>query len=221
MRAIDAKICGIRTPEVLDAAAKYGARWAGLVFYPPSPRFVEPDLGAELARQMPTGLRSVGLFVDPSEHELESVLERVPLDMIQLHGAETPQRVAAIRASFAVPVMKAIKIATVEDLAAVPDYAVVSDWLLFDAKPAKGVAALPGGNGLAFDWSILSGRSWSKPWMLAGGLTEANVVEAVARTGAAAVDVSSSIEERPGHKTPERVQRFLAAAHSAGQAALD
>jgi phosphoribosylanthranilate isomerase len=221
MRAIDAKICGIRTPEVLDAAAKHGARWAGFVFYPPSPRAVEPDLAAKLARAMPAGLCSVGLFVDPSEQELELVLDRVPLDMIQLHGAETPQRVASIRALFATPVMKAIKITTVEDLAAVPDYAVVSDWLLFDAKPAKDVTALPGGNGLAFDWSILSGRTWSKPWMLAGGLTESNVAEAVARTGTAAVDVSSSIEERPGHKTPERVQRFLAAAHSAVQAAFD
>ncbi|MDR6291512.1 MULTISPECIES: phosphoribosylanthranilate isomerase [Inquilinus] len=209
--SIDTKICGIRTPEVLEAAAKHGARWVGFNFYPPSPRSVAPDLGAELARMVPTGLRSVGLFVDPADDELEAVLGRVPLDMIQLHGGETPERVAEIKARWAMPVMKAIKIATVEDLAAIPAYAAVSDRLLFDAKPPKGVVSLPGGNGLAFDWSILSGRTWAKPWMLAGGLTEANVAEAVARTGATVVDVSSSIEERPGHKTPERVERFLAA----------
>lgn len=219
MSIVDAKICGIRTPEVLEAAAKHGARWVGFVFYPPSPRSVAPDLGAELARMVPTGLRSVGLFVDPTEDELEAVLGRVPLDMIQLHGAETPERVAEIRGRWAMPVMKAIKIATVEDLSAIPAYEAVADRLLFDAKPPKGVASLPGGNGLAFDWSILSGRTWSKPWMLAGGLTEANVAEAVARTGATVVDVSSSIEERPGHKTPERVERFLAAVRAVGGSA--
>ncbi|MGK9166487.1 phosphoribosylanthranilate isomerase [Inquilinus limosus] len=214
---VEAKICGIRTPEVLEAAAKHGARWVGFVFYPPSPRSVAPDLGAELARQVPTGLRSVGLFVDPTEDELGSVLGRVPLDMIQLHGAETPERVAEIRARWAMPVMKAVKIATAEDLAVVPDYVAVADRLLFDAKPPPGVSMLPGGNGLAFDWSILSGRTWSKPWMLAGGLTEDNVAEAVARTGATAVDVSSSIEDRPGHKTPERVEHFLAAVRALGE----
>jgi phosphoribosylanthranilate isomerase len=214
---VEAKICGIRTPEVLEAAAKHGARWVGFNFYPPSPRSVAPDLGAELARMVPTGLRSVGLFVDPTEDELGAVLGRVPLDVIQLHGSETPARVAEIRDRWTMPVMKAVKIATVEDLDAVAAYEAVADRLLFDAKPPKGVASLPGGNGLAFDWSILSGRSWTKPWMLAGGLTEANVAEAVARTGAATVDVSSSIEERPGHKTPERVERFLAAVRAAGQ----
>lgn len=213
---VSAKICGIRTPEVLAAAAAHGARWVGLNFYPPSPRSVAPDLGAELARQVPTGVRSVGLFVDPTDEELEAVLGRVPLDMIQLHGGETPERVAAIRALWAMPVMKAIKVATADDLAQVPAYAAVADWLLFDAKPPKGVASLPGGNGLAFDWSILSGRSWPVPWMLAGGLTEANVADAVAETGAAVVDVASSIEDRPGHKSPERVERFLAAVRAAG-----
>jgi phosphoribosylanthranilate isomerase len=216
---IETKICGIRTPEVLEAAAKHGARWVGFNFYPPSPRSVAPDLGAELARMVPTGLRSVGLFVDPTEDELGAVLGRVPLDVIQLHGSETPARVAEIRGRWSMPVMKAIKIATVEDLAAVAAYEAVADRLLFDAKPPKGVASLPGGNGLVFDWSILSGRSWSKPWMLAGGLTEANVAEAIARTGATAVDVASSIEERPGYKTPERVQGFLAAVRGAGSAA--
>ncbi|WP_024513141.1 phosphoribosylanthranilate isomerase [Bradyrhizobium sp. ARR65] len=216
MSVVEAKICGIRTPEVLEAAAEHGARWAGFVFYPPSPRSVGPDEGAQLVQRVPMGLLRVGLFVDPTDEELESVLNRMPLDMIQLHGAETPQRVAAIRARCATSVMKAIKIATIEDLAAVPNYADVSDWLLFDAKPAKSATALPGGNGLAFDWSMLSGRSWPKPWMLAGGLTEANVAEAVARTGATTVDVSSGIEERPGYKTPERVQRFLAAVRAAG-----
>jgi phosphoribosylanthranilate isomerase len=217
---VDAKICGIRTPEVLAAAAKHGARWVGLNFYPPSPRSVAPDLGAELARLVPTGLRSVGLFVDPTEDELEAVLGRVPLDMIQLHGSETPERVAEIRGRWAMPVMKAVRIATAEDLAAVSAYEAVADRLLFDAKPPPGVTALPGGNGLAFDWSILSGRTWSKPWMLAGGLTEANVAEAVARTGATVVDVSSSIEERPGYKTPERVERFLAAVRALGDARI-
>lgn len=139
--AIEVKICGLSSADAVAAAVENGARHLGFVFYPPSPRAVEPDLGDALVRQVPTGPRSVGLFVDPTDEELDSVLDRVPLDMIQLHGAETPQRVAAIRARWSLPVMKALKVAAVGELAVVPDYAAVSDRLLFDAVEGRHRAA--------------------------------------------------------------------------------
>lgn len=213
---LQVKICGLRTPEAVDAAVAGGARYIGLVFYAPSPRSVDPALAAQLARRVPTGVRTVGLFVEPDDEFLESVVGRVPLDLIQLHGDEQPARVAAIRAALSLPVMKAIRVATADDLAGVPAYEDTADRLLFDAKPPAKVAALPGGNGLPFDWSILAGRSWSRPWMLSGGLTADNLAAAVVATGAPAVDVSSGIEDRPGHKRPELIERFLKVAARLG-----
>lgn len=207
---VQVKICGINHGEALAAAVTGGARYVGLVFYPRSPRSVAPPLAAELARLVPTGMRVVGLFVDPDDDRLADVVGQVPLDLIQLHGDEPPARVAAIRAAFNIPVMKAIKVAGPEDLAAVNAYAAVADHLLFDAKPPALASALPGGNGIPFDWSILAGRAWSRPWMLSGGLSADNVAEAVAISGAAAVDVSSGVEDRPGHKDPARISNFLA-----------
>lgn len=206
---VQAKICGITTPDAMQAAVAGGARFVGLVFFPKSPRYVAPALAADLARAVPTGVRVVGLFVDPEDEELEHVLASVPIDMIQLHGAETPARVAEIRGRFQMPVMKAIAVAEPADLDRARTYEAAADRLLFDAKPPKNVTALPGGNGLPFDWSLLAGQSWRLPWMLSGGLTPANLAEAVAATGASAVDVSSGVEDRPGHKDPVLVTRFL------------
>jgi len=207
--SVPVKICGISEPETLRAAVQGGARWIGLVFYPPSPRSVAPAMAAELARLVPTAVRTVGLFVDPDDDFLEHVVGQVPLDMLQLHGKETPQRVAAIKAAFHIPVMKAIKVGGPEDLERAAEHAQVCDRLLFDAKPPAKVAALPGGNGIAFDWTLLTGRSWSKPWMLSGGLNAGNVAEAVRTTGAPAVDVSSGVEDRPGHKDLALIRAFL------------
>jgi phosphoribosylanthranilate isomerase len=206
---VQVKICGITTPEALTAAVEGGARQIGLVFFPRSPRYMAPPMAAELARAVPTGVRVVGLFVDPDEEELEHVIGTVPLDILQLHGKETPERVAGIRQTWRMPVMKAIPVAEPEDLAPAELYAEVADILLFDAKPPRNVAALPGGNGIAFDWRLLQGRSWKKPWMLSGGLNAGNLAEAVRLTGASAVDVSSGVEDRPGHKDPVLVRDFL------------
>ncbi len=219
--SIDVKICGIRSPEVLDTAVAGGARYVGLVFYPPSPRAIGPIEAAALARRVPTGVRTVGLFVEPEDELLESVLGQVPLDMIQLHGGETPGRIAQIKAAISTPVMKAIRVATASDLDGLPDYEAVVDMLLFDAKPPPNVTALPGGNGVPFDWTILAGRQWSRPWMLSGGLTATNLAESVRTTGAGAVDVSSGVEDRPGHKVPEMVAEFLDRAAAIGEPAAN
>lgn len=206
---VEVKICGLNAPDGVKAAVEGGARYIGFVFYPPSPRAVSPTLAAELVRLLPTTVRAVGLFVEPSDEEIDEVVASVPLDMIQLHGDEMPARVREIRDTFTMPVMKAIRVADPADVDAAHAYEEVADRLLFDAKPPKNVAALPGGNGIPFDWPILAGRNWSRPWMLSGGLSGDNLAEAVARSGARAVDVSSGVETRPGHKDPELIRRFL------------
>lgn len=206
---VSVKICGLTEPQSLHAAVSGGARYVGFVFYPPSPRSIAPSMAAELARLVPTGVRTVGLFVDPDDDFLEHVVTQVPFDLIQLHGKETPRRIAEVKAAFNIPVMKAIKVGGPEDLAAASEAAEVADRLLFDAKPPAKVSALPGGNGIAFDWTLLAGRSWPKPWMLSGGLKPENAAEAVRTTGATALDVSSGVEDRPGHKDPALIRRFL------------
>ncbi|MBF0130403.1 MAG: phosphoribosylanthranilate isomerase [Alphaproteobacteria bacterium] len=209
---IDVKICGITSEDAMEAAVENGATFVGLVFFPPSPRSVSAEQAAELLDLLPEGVVKVGLFVDPDDALLDEVLTRVRLDMVQLHGREPPERVDAIRQEFAVQVMKAIPVATAADLDAADAYVDVADWLLFDAKPPPG-ADRPGGNATAFDWSLLGGRDWPLPWMLAGGLDAGNVAEAVRRSGAGAVDVSSGVEDRPGHKNPEKIAAFLEAVH--------
>ena len=209
---IETKICGIRSRDAAIAAARGGARWVGFNFYPPSPRSLTPLEALALAEGAPPSLGTVGVFVDPSDDQLEDTLRQVPLDLIQLHGNETPRRVAEIRARFGRPVMKAIKLATAEDLAEVDAYLAVADRLLFDAKAPKSKNnALPGGNAIAFDWRILAGQTWSKPWMLSGGLDADNVQQAIEITSAHAVDVSSGVEDKPGQKTPEKISAFLEA----------
>lgn len=205
------KICGLRAAADIAAAVEAGARYAGFVFFPKSPRAVTPHQAAALAADVPPGVARVGLFVDPDDARLTEVLATVPLDMIQLHGQETPARVAEVRALTGLPVIKAVGVADAADLEALWDYGLVADMLLIDAKPPKG-AALPGGNGLAFDWRLLAGRRILKPWLLAGGLTADNVARAIQLTGAPGVDVSSGVESAPGIKDQNRIRAFVAAA---------
>ncbi len=212
---VEAKICGITSAEAMDAAAGGGARLVGLVFYPPSPRCLGLAEAAALAERVPAGVTRVGVFVDPEDEQLTATLERVPLELIQLHGAETPRRVAEIRSRFQRPVMKAIKVAAAEDPEAAEAYLGVADRLLFDAKPPRHMTeALPGGNALSFDWRLLAGRIWSLPWMLSGGLDADNLAQAVEISGARAIDVSSGVEDRPGAKNPDKIARLLETARS-------
>ncbi|WP_199259838.1 phosphoribosylanthranilate isomerase [Paracoccus binzhouensis] len=209
--AVSVKICGLTEAAGLAAAVDAGARYVGFVFFPKSPRHVSPGVAAALAAQVPLGVAKVGLFVNPDDAALDAVLARVPLDLIQLHGAETPARVAEVKARSGLPVMKAVGVAEPQDLDALWDYGLVADMLLIDAKPPK-EAVLPGGNGLAFDWRLLAGRQILKPWLLAGGLTPENVHEAIRLTRAPGVDVSSGVESAPGVKDPERIRSFIARA---------
>lgn len=209
--AVSVKICGLTEPAGLAAAVKAGARYVGFVFFSKSPRNVSPELAAELAAQVPIGIAKVGLFVNPDDTHLGAVLAKVPLDLIQLHGAETPARVAEVKALTGLPVIKAVGLAEPADLDALWDYGLVADMLLIDAKPPKG-AVLPGGNGLAFDWRLLAGRQILKPWLLAGGLTPDNVAEALRLTRAPGVDVSSGVESAPGIKDPDRIRALIARA---------
>ena len=208
--AVEVKICGINDEDAMDAAIEAGADYVGLVFFPPSPRAVTPDRAAELVEFAPGDVSKVGLFVDPDDATLDRVLTRVRLDLLQLHGHESPDRIEAIRLEYGLPVMKVISVASAEDLTAAEPYLAVTDRLLFDAKPPKG-SVLPGGNAVSFDWSILTGRKWGVPWMLAGGLTPANVAEAVRISGASAVDVSSGVESAPGVKDADKIRAFIQA----------
>lgn len=205
------KICGLRNEADLVAAAEAGAGYVGLVFFPKSPRNLSIAEARELALAAPVGLAKVGLFVDPPDEQLDAVLAEVPLDMLQLHGKETPARVAEIRSRSGLPVMKAVGVATAADLPAIAEYEAVADQILLDAKAPKD-AVLPGGNGLSFDWRLIAGRDWAKPWMLAGGLNPGNVAEAVRLTGARQVDVSSGVESAPGVKDAELIRAFIVAA---------
>lgn len=205
--SVQAKICGIGDPEAMRTAVAAGAAYVGLVFYPPSPRNVTAKQACGLASLARAPVKKVGLFVDPDDATLAAVTMQVALDLIQLHGRETPERVARVRAGFGVPVMKAIKVGSAGDVEAARAYEDACDLLLFDAK-APG-ATLPGGTGQSFDWTLLAGRAWRRPWMLSGGLDAANVAEAVRVTGARIVDVSSGVESAPGRKDPAAIRAFL------------
>ena len=211
MPEVRVKICGLKTPEDMAAVAAAGAGYAGLNFFPKSPRHVTPEVARALALAAPEGLCKVGLVVDAEDAVLDAILASVPLDMLQLHSRESPARVAQVKARYGLPVMKAIGVADAADLAALTDYALVADQILIDAKPPKD-AVLPGGNGLTFDWRLLVGRKWLRPWMLAGGLTPENVAQAVRLTGARQVDVASGVESAPGVKDAKRIAAFVTAA---------
>ncbi len=212
--AVEIKICGINSSEAAKAAARAGADLVGFVFYADSPRNVTPEQAAAIAGSLPSRVKKVALFVDADDATIAGALAKVRFDMLQLHGNETPQRVAAIKQRFGLPVMKAFKLASTSDLAAAAQYK-AADRLLFDAKPPPGMkGALPGGNALTFDWKLLRGFRSPKPWMLSGGLTPENVGEALRIAGAPGLDVSSGVEDRPGHKDPARIARFIAAVRS-------
>ena len=214
---VEVKICGLNAPAAVDAAIEGGARLAGFVFYPPSPRDLGAAEAAPLIARVPAGVIRVGLFVDAGDDDFDAVLAKTELDLLQLHGAETPERVAAIKARTGLPVMKVIKIADKADLAAAAAFDGIADRLLFDAKPAGATVgamddSLPGGNARAFDWPLMKAAGIRASWMLAGGLTAENIARAVAASGATALDVSSGVEDAPGVKNPEKIKQFLAAA---------
>jgi phosphoribosylanthranilate isomerase len=204
------KICGINDAAAMGAAAAAGADLVGFVFFPPSPRAVT---GAQAASIAGPGPAKVGLFVDPEDALIETVLADLALDIIQLHGEETPARCAAIRAKFGLPVMKALGIATAGDLGQLVDYAPAVDRFLLDAKAPPG-APLPGGNAAPFDWTLMAGRAIPRPWLLAGGLTPRNVADAIRVSGAAGVDVSSGVERARGVKDAALIAAFIGAARS-------
>lgn len=205
------KICGLKTPADVAAAAQAGARYGGFVFFEKSPRHLDLNTARALCVDAPLGFAKVALVVNAQDDFLDQLTDQVPLDMLQLHGGESPERVADIRARYGLPVMKAVGISSAEDLASLSGFEAVADQILVDAKPPKD-GALPGGNGLSFDWRLVAGRDWSRPWMLAGGLNPDNVATAIAATGANQVDVSSGVETAPGVKDPTRIAAFCAAA---------
>jgi phosphoribosylanthranilate isomerase len=215
MADIRVKICGLRTTADVAAVAASGAAYAGFVFFAKSPRNLTIAQARDLALAAPPGLAKVALVVNADDATLDAITEAMPLDMLQLHGHESPDRVAEIRTRYGLPVMKAVGVADEGDLAAVFDYSLVADQLLIDAKPPKN-ADLPGGNGLSFDWRLVAQRRWLRPWMLAGGLKPENVAQAIRLTNARQVDVSSGVESAPGVKDPARIAAFVKAATQDG-----
>lgn len=204
------KICGINTVIAMQAAIDAGASYVGLVFYPPSPRSVRISEAAILAKIVPNKIKKVGLFVDISDDPLKEIVDQVPLDILQLHGDETPERVVKIKDFTGLPVMKAIHIENSGDFSAVNKYTGIADQILFDAKVPKNLKnSLPGGNALSFDWKLFANQPWENNWMLSGGLNEKNIAKAVNTTGARAVDISSGVERGPGQKDPKLINAFI------------
>ncbi|MEX0971258.1 MAG: phosphoribosylanthranilate isomerase [Paracoccaceae bacterium] len=208
---MNVKICGLRDAANLSVAIDAGARYVGFVFFAKSPRHVDIAAARALALAVPDGVAKVALTVNADDTYLDAINAAVPLDMLQLHGQESVERVLALRQRYGLPIMKAVGVAEESDLASLQAYGAVADQLLVDAKPPKG-ATLPGGNGLAFDWRLIANRRWPVPWMLAGGLTAENVGEAIRLTGAKQVDVSSGVESTAGVKDPARIRDFIVAA---------
>jgi phosphoribosylanthranilate isomerase len=211
MAEIRVKICGLKTLADIAAVTAARAAYGGFVFFPKSPRHLTLVQALPLMLAAPPGLCKVALVVDADDAMLDALTAALPVDMLQLHGHESPARVAEVKARYGLPVMKAVGVAEAGDLAQVMDYALVADQILVDAKPPKG-SALPGGNGLAFDWRLVAQRRWLRPWMLAGGLTPDNVAEAVRLTNARQVDVSSGVESAPGVKDVAKIAAFADAA---------
>jgi phosphoribosylanthranilate isomerase len=210
------KICGLNRPEPLEAALAGGADMVGFVFFEKSPRHITLDQARRLSQQVRGRAEKVALIVDADDSRIAAIVEVLAPDWLQLHGAETPERVAALRAAFGRPILKALGVAEQSDVLRAAHYQKVADRLLFDAKPPMG-AALPGGNGLSFDWTILqdySSRAANKDWMLSGGLDPHNVAEAIRLTGAPGVDVSSGVEDAPGEKSVEKIRAFISAARA-------
>jgi phosphoribosylanthranilate isomerase len=211
---IEVKICGIKDLAAMDAALQAGADLVGLVFFPPSPRAVTMDLAMRLAARARGRALVAALVVNADDSLFEGIVDHAKPDLLQLHGEETRERVAAIRARFGRPVMKAIPVAEAGDLRLVPDYEAVADRILFDARPPKD-ASRPGGHGRSFDWTLLARLARKKPMMLSGGLTPENVAEAIRIVRPDAVDVSSGVERAPGEKDPEKIRNFVKNARAA------
>ena len=206
------KICGLSTPETITAAIENAADFIGLVFYEPSPRHLEIETAKYLSTQIPSIVKKVGLFVNPDDNYLTQVLNEVPLDYLQLHGNESPERLNEIKQKFNLPIIKSIPIETADNLTQTAQYETIVDWFLFDAKGEK----LPGGNGIAFDWNILKDYQSETPWMLAGGLTPENLNDALGIINPGAVDVSSGVEtHKAGEKDVNKIQSFILAAKRA------
>lgn len=209
------KICGLSTPETLEAALRAGTDLVGFVRFAKSPRHVDLETGHRLSEQAQGRALRVVLLVDPDDAAVEEALEAFDPDLLQLHGHETPERIAAIREAAGRPVLKALGIAEPQDLEALPAHAAAADHLLLDAKPPRTLEALPGGNGLSFDWRLLNGLDPALSFMLSGGLHPGNVAEAIRLTRPKAVDVSSGVESAPGVKDPEKIEAFIKAARAA------
>ncbi len=203
------KICGITTADALEASVAARADFAGLNFYPPSPRFVDARQAAELGSRADGRIKRVGVFVDGGDAEIGDAVGAASLDAIQLHGEESPERTAQLRSRFGLPVWKVIAVAGASDLARADAYRDAADFILFDAKTPKGT--LPGGMGLTFDWTLLKAYKGALPWGLAGGLTASNVAEAARLTGAPLVDTSSGVERAPGVKDMDKIAAFCQA----------
>jgi phosphoribosylanthranilate isomerase len=214
------KICGLSTPETLDAALNAGADMVGFVFFPRSPRHIVAATARALGERVGGDAKKVALSVDADDVMLAQIVEALSPDLLQLHGHESPQRVAAVREMFGVPVMKVLPIETRDDLAAVEPYTRVADRLLFDARPPRD-ATRPGGLGKPFDWHLLEGLKLPIPYMLSGGLDPENVAEALRITHAPGVDVSSGVESAPGVKDPEKIRAFIRAAREARSLCID
>jgi phosphoribosylanthranilate isomerase len=207
------KICGLSTRETLDVALDAGADMVGFVFFPPSPRHLTLEVARELGRAVKRRAVKVALTVDADDATLTAVVEALQPDLLQLHGRETPARLREIRQKFALPVMKALPVATSADLAILPDYRDVADRILFDARAPK-EATRPGGLGAVFDWHLLENLELQIPFMVSGGLHAGNVAEAVRVTHAGGVDVSSGVERAPGIKDPEMIRAFIRTARA-------
>jgi phosphoribosylanthranilate isomerase len=207
----EVKICGLKTEAALEAALSGGANYVGLVFFPPSPRSIEPAAATALAAKARGRAKVVALLVDADDGLIDAVVKAVGPDMLQLHGSEAPDRAVAVRHRWNLPVIKAIKVSTANDARVALDYRAMVDYILFDAQPPEG-ATRPGGHGTAFDWSLLGGVKEHVPFILSGGLNPDNVADAIRATRATIVDVSSGVESGPGEKDPALIQRFLQAA---------
>lgn len=216
---LEIKICGIKDLAAMDAALEAGADFVGLVFFPPSPRNVSLQAGAELAARARGKALVAALIVDAEDVFVRLLADKVGPDLLQLHGTETPERVAEVRKRFGIPVMKALPVAEAADLEALPAYAAVADRILFDARPPKD-ATRPGGHGRPFDWNLLARLERTKPIMLSGGLDPDNVAAAIETVRPDAVDVSSGVEQAPGVKDPEKIRAFVANARKAAAALM-
>lgn len=201
----DIKICGINDKESILAASEFGAHYIGFMFYPSSKRYIPIDTAKTLLGSVPDHMEVVGVFVNPSDEELETILSEIPLDLIQLHGHETPERVQEIEERFSTPLIKAIHIENKADVLKVMDYDEICDFLLFDTKTENEY----GGSGQSFDWTLLEGLELGTPWILSGGLNENNIVNALDYLTPSVVDVSSGVESGPGKKDREKIQSFL------------